>query len=125
MSKQVLLTSTCAYARIFNCRLANKQIFSFDMPAYGLNVPVDFPSEEAFEKFKTNEGLKYFVGEFPVLLEGKKSAGIAEKINEKAEKKRAKEITEQAEAAVKPVTEATQDSGVSVSIEVETGAGNK
>lgn len=120
-TKTVLLTSTSAHDRGFNYRLANKQLAHFDMPAYALNVPVEFASDEAYASFKV-QAAKYFNGDFPVLIEGKSSAGTAEKINEKAEKKRAKDINDKAEKSTVPVTEATMDSGVNVTIEVETGA---
>lgn len=124
MTKTVLLTSTSAFARGFNYRLDNKQLAHFDMPAYALNVPVDFPSEEAYASFK-HQAAKYFDGEFPVLIEGKAAAGKAEKINEKAEKARAADINDKAQKATKPVIDATKDSGVKINIGIETGVESK
>jgi hypothetical protein len=118
MTKTVLLTSTSSHPRGFNYRLKNGQLARFDLAEYALNVPVDFPSEEEYESFKV-QAAKYFQGEFPILIEGRATASKAETINEKAEKTRAKRIRDKADAAVSAVAEATLDSGVKLSFDVE------
>lgn len=119
----VLLTSTSDRTIEFNYRLPNKQIATVTIPAYALNHSVYFASEELFESFKAQNKL-YFAGDKPVLLEGKESGAKAEKIFTAREKETAKKITTKAKEATDQIAAATQDSGVKVSVEVEsTGAG--
>ena len=119
----VLLTSTSDKNIEFNYRLPNKQIATVTIPAYALNHSVYFASEDLYESFKTQNKI-YFAGDKPVLLEGKESGSKAEKIFNAREGETAKKIIKKAKEATDQIAAATQDSGVKVSVEVEsTGAG--
>ena len=115
---KIILSSSSDRNIEFNYRLPNGQMNTVCVPAYAINNEYTFPSEELYESFK-RQNIIYFTGDDPILSEGRATASGLERTFNSREKANAKKITTSAKAAADHVANATQDSGVKISIDVD------
>jgi hypothetical protein len=117
---KAIFTSTWDRVLELNYRLPNKQIMTVVIPAYALNQEFYFPNEELYEACK-RQNAKYFEGESPVILEGKSSGAKAEKMYTEREKKTARKISAEVDAAVESITGTVEETGAKIAVTVESG----
>lgn len=117
---EVILTSTSDRKWEFNYRLPNGQVMTVEVPPYALNQKFFFPSEELYESFKRQNQL-YFIGEKPILIEGKSTGSKAERIYTDREVSKARVMEAAVDAAVESVTSAVKESGANIAVEIQTG----